>query len=131
MRLFTVVELVVAARALRVDGFIALDGFVALDFVDEDFELAFDSTPSAAFATDEVFVDRFFVTTLPFVDVVVLRLVEVVFFAGVFFAVDFFLEVTFLEVELLGRLVDEVLLAFFFAVDFFLIFVELDDSFID
>ena len=77
------------------------------------------------------FVDRFFVTTLPFVDVVVLRLVEVVFFAGVFFAVDFFLEVTFLEVELLGRLVDEVLLAFFFAVDFFLIFVELDDSFID
>ena len=120
MRLFTVVELVVAARALRVDG------FVGLDFVDEDFELAFDSTPSAAFATDEVFVDRFFVTTLPFVDVVVLRLVEVVFFAGVFFAVDFFL-----EVELLGRLVDEVLLAFFFAVDFFLIFVELDDSFID
>tara|TARA_B100000029_G_scaffold475719_1_gene519238 strand:- start:309 stop:686 length:378 start_codon:yes stop_codon:yes gene_type:complete len=124
------VELVVAARALRVDG------FVGLDFVDEDFELAFDSTFSAAFATDEVFVDRFFVTTLPFVDVVVLRLVEVVFFAGVFFAVDFFLEVTFLEVtflevELLGRLVDEVLLAFFFAVDFFLIFVELDDSFID
>ena len=125
MRLFPVVELVVAARALRVDG------FVGLDFVDEDFELAFDSTFSAAFATDEVFVDRFFVTILPFVDVVVLRLVEVVFFAGVFFAVDFFAVDFFLEVELLGRLVDEVLLAFFFAVDFFLIFVELDDSFID